>query len=319
MHQSPSRCSAATSRVVLALAATLRLLAAQLPPVCSIEKPTALPGETIWARAQFPTASAATRYDWQPTGGKILRSGRSILWNLSGVQPGEYQVSAKLVTGTNLVECNARLLVIEPAHERGELGGSLLVSRQREGVGKDVYGAYTYVLFAGVPPDAKTRERYLAVLSAWQKMVPSIYRLEDRYKRPQLNVTYVPVTTAKGVQETAEWLLNNYDYVRAGLILRKFPTDTQRGPYLVSSTRPLTYENPVAGQTLVQNLSNVPATMANYWMESFRRQASQDQFWLGPAQVDFALRMRTLLETAGDAIGPVATAVGDLDKIFGWK
>ena len=319
MYRRASKNRVASPCFALALFAIVPLFATDLPPVCSLEKPTALPGETIWARAQFPTATSSTRYEWKPTAGRILRSGGSVLWNLSGVQPGEYRLSAKLADGVNPVECGARLLVIEPAHERGELGGSLLVSKQREGVGRDVYGAYTYVLLAGAPPDARTRERYLAVLTAWQKMIPSIHRLEDRYKKAQLNITYVPVTTVKGIQETAEWLLNNYDYVRAGMILRKFPSETQRGPYLVSSTRPLSYQNPIRGETLVQNLSDVPAAMANYWVESFSRQAAQDQFWLEPAHVDFALRMRTLLETAGEAIGPIATAVTDLAKILEWK
>ncbi len=297
----------------------LPLSAAELPPVCSLEKPTALPGETIWARAQYSATSTNTTYEWDPKGGKILRSGASILWSLSGVQPGLYEISAKLVTGPDVQQCKAKLLVLEPASERGELGGALVDPKEREGQGQNVYGAYTYLLLPEMPPDAQTRERYLAALSAWQKLVPAIGKLENYYKKSQLNVTYVPVTTRKGLQEKADWLFDNYDYSRAKLILHKFPNETERGPYLISSTQPLTYGNPRAHETLIQNLSAVPATMVAYWIESFLRQASQDQFWLAPARVSFALRMRTLLETTGQGIEPIATAFTDFSKYVGWK
>jgi hypothetical protein len=59
--------------------------------------------------------------------------------------------------------------------------------------------------------------------------------------------------------------------------------------------------------------------MAAYWMESFLRQASQDRFWLEPARVSFTLRMRTLLENAGQMIGPLATAFADLRGLIAWK
>jgi hypothetical protein len=293
--------------------------AADLPPVCSLEKPSALPGETIWARAQYPSASSNTTYEWKPAAGKILRSGASVLWNLSAVQPGMYELSAKLVVGSDVQRCTAKLLVLEPSQERGELGGALLDPKQHEGRGGNAYGAYTYVLFRGGPPDPQTRERYLAVLSAWQKLVPAIGKLENYYKKSQLNVTYVPVTTTKGNQETAESLLANYDYSRATVILHKFPTETERGPYLITSTRPLTYDEPRAHETLLQNLSSVPGTVAAYWMESFLRQASQDRFWLAPARVSFALQLRTLLETTGQGLAPVATAFSDFSKYLGWK
>jgi hypothetical protein len=303
----------------IGISALLPLSGAELQPVCSLEKPSALPGETIWARAQLPNAGPSIRYEWTAATGKVLRSGSSVLWNLSGVQPGLYELSAKLVTSAGYQACAAKLLVLEPANERGELGGALLLPKQREGTGKYTYGAYTYVLLPGPPPDTSSRERYLAVLAAWQKLVPAIGKLENYYKKTQLNVTFVPVTTTNKPQETGEWLLSSYDYVRAALILHKFPAELQRGPYLVTSTVPLTYGAPINRETLVQNLSGVPATMAGYWVESFLRQAAHDRFWLAPARVSFALRMRTLLETTGESIGPVAIAFSEFSKYFGWK
>ena len=291
----------------------------QLPAVCVVDKPSALPGETISVKVLMSPQIPGARYTWQSSGGRVLRTGAQVLWSLIDTNPGKQTIAAHIESDGKQLDCSARLLVVEPANERGEAGSSTLLAAQREGSGSLKYGAYTYVLLAGPAPDGATRDRYLAVLSAWQKLIPSVRSWETYTKPEQLNITFVPLDAVPAENANPEWLLDHYDYARAKLILRKFNGEQGRGPVLITSLLPLTTNDPAHGQTLLQNLSTVPAAMAGYWMESFLRQASQDRFWMRPARVNFALQMRTILESAGQTVGPVASAFADLRGLISWK
>jgi hypothetical protein len=292
-----------------------------LPPVCILDKPVALSGETIQVRVQSLQLEADTRYEWKTSAGQLRGTGREVLWNVAQVIPGPQTITARISTsGQPVRECSARLLIVEAAGTRGQLKGSALSKNQPEGGPKHIrYGAYTYLLLPHPPPDGRTKERYVAALSAWRDLIYVMQSLQLYYRPQLLNITYVPTTAEPPDDAAAAWFLDHYDYGRAKLILDKFPEQTDRGPFLISSTHPLTSRPRTPGQSLVQDLSLVPATMVAYWVDNFKKQAAQEQFWLTPVRVPFVLRLRTLLETAGQVIGPVAAGFADFQKLISWK
>jgi hypothetical protein len=311
----------ARSKLWWLLSAALWGAAQELPPVCVIDKPAALAGETIRVHVQALGLGARTEYLWRPAAGRVSQDGREVLWSLPRRARGWQTITAKITTpGQPVQECSARVFLLPHDSERGPLKGAALIAGQAEGGPERVrYGAYTYVLLAGPAPDKSTRDRYLAAVSAWRDLDAAMKTLSLYLEPPLVNITYLPVTHEPPSNADAEWLLQHYDFGRARVILSRFPNETGRGPFLLSSTVPLTGNSPAPRQTLIQNLSAVPAPMITYWIESFKSQAAQDQFWLEPARVPFALRLRTLLETAGQVVGPIASAYSDFRNVIGWK
>jgi hypothetical protein len=189
----------------------------------------------------------------------------------------------------------------------GVTGRDFLVKGSAEEPG---FGLYSYVLFAGRPTD-ESKPRYLAVIRAWRQEIQDIAGLEgNRYPKNKLNVAYMPVRNKAANPDIDEnWVLENYDYDQAVLLLGCLPENyrNHQGPYLVSHTTPLAPSS--GGDFLYQDLSIVNPKLATDWIQHFLDRASQERFWQTNKMEDFAFAMRNFVADAAPEVTDIRAAV----------
>ena len=209
--------------------------------------------------------------------------------------------------------------------------GTLVTSREllREGKHEEKgFGLYSYILF-GSPPNDATRERYLATLNSFLA-IPSTREMIKYVPRKQLNVTYVPTKVA-AQPSSAEELLKAYDYARASGLLARIPCKQGdvlcgsylAGPYIISTTKPLTEQASLSDSFLYQDISSVPARIVPLWVDEFMAQSSQAEFWKKRKGPQVALELRTAIAIAADGIPDVGHSADSwkkaLSSILVWK
>lgn len=271
---------------------------------CTPEKPVAGNQESIRVRLWTTSQTGTSHYTWTATAGHIEGHDTDALWVLSGAQSGYATATVRYTGPSGSASCSLQVVILDSRGQRSPVrdqGHDLLVKNSSETPG---YGLYSYVLF-GAAPDDQTRPRYLQLLQAVLAQAPSIEDLKVYYDTAQLNVTYIPVTSGGQPPVSAQWLLDNYDYAHARFLLHAVPGDFTRGPYLISSLRPLS--KPTSGPYLVQDLSSVPPHLVSMWTSEFLNQAVQEHFWEQSTGRMFALRLRT-------AIGIMAGGLPDVRK-----
>lgn len=308
--------------------------------VCAAERPVAASGETVRLRA-WTDAAAADGYRWEVEAGAIEGEGREVSWRLEGVRqsPVPYSAQVRLaLTDGGERACRLPLLVTPPAPTAmlpgpggGELpgmrggreAGRLLLTPERDE--PEGYGLYSYLLF-GTPPGEAAQERYRAAVAAYLRMLPDLTALE-RYLAPaELNAVHLPIRRPLPEQPPSEVdaLLADYDYARARAWLAAVPGERRRGPYLVSSLRPLGGADPPAGPLLIQDLSHVPPHLAGVWVREFLNQAAQERFWEPRTAAALTLRLRTVVAQVAIALPEVRSAMERLGlpdvpaAIAGW-
>jgi hypothetical protein len=203
----------------------------------------------------------------------------------------------------------------EDTWKGGETGRDLLVKGSVEVAG---YGLYSYVLFAG-RPTSESKPRYLAVVKACLDEIQTIGGLEGNgMPKSRLNVAYIPIISKAPKTVDENWVLDNYDYDRATVLLTYLPENYKRhqGPYLVSHTAPLAAES--TGQFLYQDLSVVNERLATAWIQHFLDQASQEHFWEANKAEDFALGLRNFVADAAPDIENIKSATALWIQTF-WK
>jgi hypothetical protein len=214
-----------------------------------------------------------------------------------------------------------------PAPERAT-GRDYLVGHQAAPEG---YGLYSYLLFDAPPTDA-TRVRYLRAIAAYLTIAP-IRSVEETLPRWQLNITYLLLTDppppevahclrsycgtgdAERTARVVQWVLDHYDYARAHVLLSTLPGSHRGGPYIVSSTKPLTGRETLSGPYLYQNLSAVPPHLVLSWVQEFLTQAAQERFWEERTVQQLALKLLTAIEQLAEGLPDVLAA---LDKWITW-
>jgi hypothetical protein len=271
---------------------------------CTPEKPVAGDRESIHVRLWTASETSTSQFTWTATAGRIEGQGVEAVWDLSGAPAGYATATVHYRGPSGLASCSLQVVVEASAGERAPVrdrGHDLLVRNTREAPG---YGLYSYVLFAAAPDDS-SRPRYLQLLQAVLAQAPSIQDLRVYYDAAQLNVTYIPVTSGGQPPVSAQWLLDNYDYAHARVLLHALPGTFTRGPYLVSSHQPL--GKATSGPYLVQDLSSVPPHLVTLWTSEFLNQAAQEHFWEQSTGAMLALRLRT-------AIGIMAEGLPDVRK-----
>lgn len=282
------------------------------PLACSPDRPTVLPDERVtlgaWAFASNPES---LKYTWSINAGKLTGSGAEVTWDFTGVDPGTYEatVAVTLPDGKE-ARCSLSMLVIPTETKGVETGWSLLRSGRREEAG---YGLYSYLLFGSRPATAETRDRHLKALEAYVTLAESVQSLERAGKpRRELNVTYAPVLRLpQKDRPTPEWLLENYDFARARVILSSFPGDYRDGPYIISVLRPLG-GNMFSGNYLYQNLSAVPPRIVLAWAKAFMNQAAKERFWEEQTSQKLARNLRTIVAQLADGYPMVIKALNEL-------
>ena len=193
----------------------------------------------------------------------------------------------------------------------GATGRDFLVKGNSEEAG---YGLYSYILFAD-RPNEESKPRYLAVLRACRNEIQPIVGLELPKKK--LNIAYIP-TLNKAPNATVDenWMLDNYDYDRAVVLLTYLPPQYRRhqGPYLVSHATPLAVDS--GGDFLYQDLSIVNERLATAWIQHFLDRASQEHFWETNKVEDFALSMRNFVADAAPEIENIRNATASWIQTF---
>lgn len=219
-----------------------------------------------------------------------------------------------------------------------ETGRCFLSGRGNEECG---YGLYSYLLLGSAPSEA-SRDRYLKAIAAFLRFTPDIRDLEGAgMPKRALNITYVPlvdrveqtstpdeVREAKRdsilIDELAKWVITNYNYARARVLLSSVPGGPHLdGPYFVSTLKPLSGIETITEQYLFQDLSAVPPDIIAPWIKEFISQASQEQFWEGRNAAQFALKLRQsialLAQGASESNKAWPQAKKALASLIEWK
>src|SRR5215472_1786410 len=221
---------------------------------CSPDRPLTQLSTDVRVRAfaDLPQ-EARLQYVWTATAGKVRGSNSEASWSFKGVLPGRYVATVAVSSsGKKVADCSVSVLVVEgergaptgsPPAPRRETARGFLLKGEKEKAG---YGLYSYFLL-GSPPIESSRARYLKAIQAYLSLIPTVTDLEDYVSPDKLNITYFPVKSPLPVNPTAEWLLDNYDFARARVLLDLLPGAHTAGPYFVSVLKPLSGAERLSG------------------------------------------------------------------------
>lgn len=276
---------------------------------CAPSAATPAPGTTVTVTA-FVDGTPAGVLRFESLDGTVTqRDATSAGWTV----PTELGTYSLRVTTDGKEACVARVMVRPPGHTRGwgtEPGKALLLGNTPEGEG---YGLYTYLLFAG-PPVQATRERYLAALTGYTSAFIALSDLEATFsdEKRSLNAFYLPVAKQPADDSIAA-LLDAYDFARARRLLSTIDPSLRSGPYLISSTRPLSVSAAVS-PLIQQDLSPVPPSLVPAWIQAFASQVAQQVLERRVFQASLVLRVRTVLSVIAGSTPAVATSLSELVK-----
>lgn len=176
------------------------------------------------------------------------------------------------------------------------------------------YGLYSYLLFGS--SGQAGYQRRLTVACAYLSVIGDAEEATIRELSPwSINIFYVPLRSAgyrrdAVTTQDAAWLVANYDYPRARLLLNRVGEDGD-DVFLVSYREPLTtIEAPQASGLLVQDLSLVPQELLELWIEEFRRQVRLDTYWNELTFRQAMLRLRSALPHVARYVAFIGTATG---------
>ncbi|HYL12608.1 MAG TPA: hypothetical protein VEV41_06215 [Terriglobales bacterium] len=268
---------------------------------CSPDTPITQTGTEVPVRAFVGLRDQEPRleYAWTANAGNFQGSGPQASWSLKNVLPGRYKATVAVSnSGTKLGECSIGVIVVEaergtPGTAQRDTARSFLVKGQKE---KGGYGLYSYFLL-GSPPTDSSRARYLKAIQAYVNLIPIVSGLEDYVSADKLNLTYFPTKSPLPPKPTDEWLLENYDFARARMLLDLLPGVHNDGPYFVSALKPLSGAERVASQYLFQDLSGVPpeGDLMSSWIKEFMSLAAQERFWEPKTAEVLTLKLRTTI------------------------
>ncbi len=176
---------------------------------------------------------------------------------------------------------------------------TFLESGQQEESG---FGLYTYILFKS-RPTALNKSLYLEMISQILRRTSKLDKHKDRdTPKNELNVSYFLIQTAAPKvqmkpEAMAEWILEHYDYRRAGKIMRKASVLEQNGPLLLSTFQPLTSSaTQIDSNILMQNFSKIPSDrthLIHAWVDTFFNHASIPKKWDDASLSQLVLDLRT--------------------------
>lgn len=176
------------------------------------------------------------------------------------------------------------------------------------------YGLYSYLLF-GSSSEAGYQRRLIAAC-AYLSVISNVEEATIRELSPRsLNIFYVPLRSASYrrhavTAQEAAWLVANYDYVRARLLLNRIGENGD-DIYLVSYQESLTtIETLQPDKLLVQDLSLVSPGLIELWIEEFRRQVGRQEYWDELTFRQAMLRLRSALPYVARYVAFFGAATG---------
>jgi hypothetical protein len=280
---------------------------------CSPPTPVVHPPETVRVRAWATTPAGETlTYRWAATAGVIEKSGSEVDWTIKDQLADSrtpYRATVRAdgsggSTGTCTIELLTPLAGRGPAER--EAGKMLLVKGRHPASG---YGLYSFIVLGSGVVDA-SRERYRKTIEAWWSLVPDVLELEGYFAKSKLNAIFLPVLKPAPAKVSVDWLLENYDYARARVILQAVGRSGRDGPYLISSFTPLSERSGAGGRYLFQDLSSIPPSLATAWMKEFVNQSAQERFWEERTAAVLGLRMRTTVRILGVGLPEIQASLG---------
>lgn len=179
------------------------------------------------------------------------------------------------------------------------------------------FGLYSYILFTQ-RPEKDDSVKYAELIKTYMNKIPELSDLTEYLEDSSINVVYYPTISdpenyldTLTIDESIKWLINNYDYARAIVYLRKIDADINKGPYIISYKVPLSKSGVVKENFLLQDFSNVHYKVVSLWVDEFLEQSSQVEYWNEEQLKNFSNDLRNAI-----AIG--AEGLIEIKKSFGW-
>lgn len=281
---------------------------------CIPQRPIVHEGEAVQVTAFVPAPIGThLKFEWKATAGQISGAGKEATWSFRDAMSGIYNSTVTVTNaGAQLGDCSVQVMVVEP--ERGVSDPAGPVARTtaraflRSGAKEEAgYGLYSYLLLGSLPTDA-ARPRYLKAIQAYLAQMPTVVELLQYRSANKLNITYLPVKVRPPDAPTTEWVLANYDFARARVLLDTVSSRYQTGPYIVSTLTPLSNLQALPHDHLFQDLSLVPTQpddLLSWWIRAFLSQAAQEQFWKPQTGELVALKVRTMISVEAAALPEV--------------
>ncbi len=184
------------------------------------------------------------------------------------------------------------------------------------------YGLYSYLLFPSYPLPASKEKYKIAVrtyLSYSTVSASEIYLPKD-----QLNVFYMLLSKPPPKQianclfsqcveprdEDIEWIVKNYDYVRANIILRTLSRESSHGPYIVSTRCPVTLNKPMTNEkALIQDMTRTPSNLVEKWIRHFLKKATGEGSSFHRSLDELYLRLMEKMENFSEGVPQVLTVI----------
>jgi hypothetical protein len=125
------------------------------------------------------------------------------------------------------------------------------------------------------------------------------------------------LTRARSASEpAAAWLLDNYDYARAQVVLGRVAGQHSEGPYFVSASTPLSSAGGAATAYVIQDLSSLRPDLARSWVKEFVNQTAQQRYWESRMFPTFGLKLRQTLARVAQGF---SETLEPLEKVISWK
>lgn len=297
--------------------------------VCLTDRPAIITGETTRLQAVAATQDGTpmaqpVSFEWQVTEGTVRGSGSEVEWNLSGVGIASSDLHKKVTATVKAVsagQANASCSVDvfigkrqegdKSSTTRGGLiaGRRYLLPAQKEDAG---YGLYSYLLFSGKPGNEEERARYLKTLEACLHVLNKLKDFDKHVRRSQLNATHIPLREfPKGNEDDpdfAKQVLSVYDFARAKILLSKFATTYERGPYLISVKSPLSQAPEPIQVHILQNFTGVVPELAARGVKNLEYLSAQQRTWTEQSMRTLQFKMRNLIAVAAEVTPEVAVS-----------
>ncbi len=290
-------------------------LAAEPPCMCSADRVALSANDSTVLQFRYTKETARNNPAWHVDIGTIsLKEAGETSWYIGPAEPGVYY--ARAMINNNLL-CSVRVVVSSRAlilrGEKRITGKSFLVGKNVEQQG---FGLYSYLLMRR--PSDSDQEKYCRIIAAVLKL-NDIEALSEYIPQKELNTFlimvnekvpqyYLSMKEQDAFLNAGRWVLNNYNYTRAEMILNKIDNNTLSGPYIISVRNPEDLDHLSSERHLFQNLTLLPDYLVDSWIRDFLNQAQQERFWDTATFQSFVFRMRVLIGRLAESVESVEAA-----------
>lgn len=198
-------------------------------------------------------------------------------------------------------------------------GRDFLIGNQVE---NNKYGLYSYLIFV-TPPKPGTQERYAAAIRTYLSY-PTVAASDVYAPKEQLNIFYLMLAEqppdkildclysqcVHPKEEDIHWMIENYNYARARIILRNTLGARHYGPYIVTVRRPVsTSTTESEGQALIQDMTQVPYNLVEKWIYYFLDKATGQGSSYNMSLEKLRLILLTEIEQFADGLPEVVSSL----------